>query len=1549
MGKVIVKNIKGMGWKAKITLIAMATLVFSVLIYQGWYKPREAASTVSYIAMTAAGAATGNLTIAAPSGIQVGDLLVVNIANQGTTNTAPAISTTTGSWTSAASLTPKTTTPFERIRVYYKYAVATDIGASYTITNAMVGRIAANVYSFRGVNATTALVGSASVAKTTASSALTFGTGPTPTASNSMIVYLGQVAKTTAYNINTWQTSTVAAANWTAINSTGTANGSLFAAWYLQPTAAATGTGTAVISGSVTSGGVILALNPAITTLANGTAPSSVTLAPGGTITDLRAFTLVTTGTSDAISALTVNLTPTGAYQNVSQVSVTNSAGTTTYCSASDPASNTINLTACNIPVTTTTTTFKVRITPKTHANMPAAPGASYAIQGTVSNLIGTLTQSGTTTTTAGSATVTIDNASPGSPTAFSGVAGDTQVALSWTNPAADFSQVVILRNTSTIADSPVDGDSYTNTSTFSGTGTKVIYVGALSSYPDTGLTNGAVYYYKIFAKDASGNYSQAGASVGPVSPRSPDTIAPTVDGGFAATTPVNSVTIPITSFSAADDVGGIGVSGYLITTTSSQPAAGVAGWTANPPATFTVAGEGSYTLYPWSKDASGNVSTVYGSPVTVVVDLTLPTVSTFSVATAVSSKVIPVTFTAADSGGSSLAGYQITTSSTPPLATAVGWSATAPSTFTVTADGSYKLYPWVKDGAGNVSAESAKTVLVDTTAPAGLLASSPADELVNQPLAVTLQSTVATDVSEPILYWFQVTDNDTYSRNSGWISSNSFTPVGLDYSTTYYWMVKAKDALGNTTAFTAPRSFSTGAACIRNNPTMRLLSDVSGGISSKITADGGTSLYSLKIVNNDFGGCGESQFNLTVADTDSVSSFSPSTLSASSVVLDPGAQTTVKLTVRSKQGIPTGYNKTKVTSAAEDGKSHASVVTGEVQTTLNVVGCYPGTPLLVIGPDSGYVNKGGTLAYTVTVKNTNTGTGCSAGVFTVSFNDNNSTDFNQSVLSSTDLSLNAGEQGSVTLFVSAKSSATKGNVNVSTLSLSVPAGYTSPTNKTATSTVGNPMLHNSNNTNSTKWSATNSGWGLPGTRYGEFVCTTCHVDGNSETKNIKRVRETIYTPYTSSGAPKLPGHGQQINYNRMVGTSPAQASLGWDSTATPRTNSTKICETCHTYDATRVNGVNAHPNATGGDTLGTHFGTDGAKDCVLCHKHNIGFGAANMSCTGCHGDSSVATATAANRYVIAPPKRVSGVTGTLTGTGQVSNDPKVGAHQTHLKFTLGFSNYSTVDFRCENCHGTVPTNFTHVNGTSIPQFQGLATRGPSSPAWSADNLTCSSVYCHNPAGSGILKNSGNTGSNVFPSWTSAKLLGDTRKTQANCGVCHKSPGDSGFEPASTHSGMTVTSTSCAKCHGHEGDDQGNEGQRHIDGKLFGAGSCNSCHGYLADSWATATVINTGGMGAHAKHITYLTTVRFSPTTITLNPDTDQYASAATTWTNVCGVCHGSTASNHMNNTVNVSVSSTYRLSTVLSPVYNGTPGTLVNKNCTNVSCHYFTTPLWSN
>ncbi|MBX4188129.1 MAG: hypothetical protein KW793_03265 [Candidatus Doudnabacteria bacterium] len=154
---------------------------------------------------------------------------------------------------------------------------------------------------------------------------------------------------------------------------------------------------------------------------------------------------------------------------------------------------------------------------------MPVPPGASYAATGTVTAFTSTNAQLGSDSS---SATITIDNLSPANVSGESASPDDQQVDLDWTNPAdSDFSQLIILKNTSSISDAPVEGASYSVSDTI-GSST-VIYVGSGTSLNDSGLVNDIVYYYKIFTKDASGNYS-TGAQLSATPSLTPTTIITT-------------------------------------------------------------------------------------------------------------------------------------------------------------------------------------------------------------------------------------------------------------------------------------------------------------------------------------------------------------------------------------------------------------------------------------------------------------------------------------------------------------------------------------------------------------------------------------------------------------------------------------------------------------------------------------------------------------------------------------------------------------------------------------------------------------------------------------------------------------------------------------------------------------------------------------------------------------------------------------------------------------------------------------------------------------
>jgi hypothetical protein len=166
------------------------------------------------------------------------------------------------------------------------------------------------------------------------------------------------------------------------------------------------------------------------------------------------------------------------------------------------------------------------------------------------------------------------------------------------------------------------------------------------------------------------------------------------------------SLTVPIVAFRAIDNVA---PTAYLITTTPTTPAANAADWKTTPPASYTFPSGGAKTLYGWAKDGAGNVSESVWDNVDIAVaatsDRTPPRVTAFTIPTEwTDSLTVPIrSFQATDTLG--VTGYVVTATSSRPSASATGWRSTPPTSYTFTSQGEKRLYPWVKDAAGNVSA----------------------------------------------------------------------------------------------------------------------------------------------------------------------------------------------------------------------------------------------------------------------------------------------------------------------------------------------------------------------------------------------------------------------------------------------------------------------------------------------------------------------------------------------------------------------------------------------------------------------------------------------------------------------------------------------------------------------------------------------------------------------------------------------------------------------------------------------------------------------------
>ena len=228
---------------------------------------------------------------------------------------------------------------------------------------------------------------------------------------------------------------------------------------------------------------------------------------------------------------------------------------------------------------------------------------------------------------------------------------------------------------------------------------------------------------------------------------------------------------------------------------------------------------------------------------------------------------------------------------------------------------------------------------------------------------------------------------------------------------------------------------------------------------------------------------------------------------------------------------------------------------------------------------------------------------------------------------------------------------------------------------KTAVPWVNNPYLHNSVNTNSTKWAA-EGGWGKMGGKYGAFTCTTCHIPGTS---NVKWVRSTIDATGTS----------RTVLYKNVT-------SAGHDDRANGST-SYNVCEVCHTqnkyhnYNTANNTGGNAHNNGS---------------VCNGCHPHSIGFKVDMTNCIGCHNKTvaSIKIPGLVRGNAVAEFGLAWGHKKGTRNSAVTNEDCRV----CHLEGDLGHSSDGTISLRDPDGTGNAP--ITNIAGNASFTFKRFST-----------------------------------------------------------------------------------------------------------------------------------------------------------------------------------------------------------------------------------------------
>lgn len=402
MGKVINRKLQGMSWWLKTSLVLALTLMSTIFMYEGWYKPRAAAAAITQlVAPTVLSGTASPLSVSFAVGgtASTNRMLIVGVAVKTTAVTGTETCSVTYGGTALTAIPDASTgsnTGYGHTFWFYMPENNTLMSATAqslvvtlggkTLTNATVWRAA-----YSGVDQTAP--GSGSYASgTTAVSSTPLGTPLTINTGDRAfdIVNLVRSASTTARTLSTWATGWAIVG--TAVNNT-TTNGSNF---YLGTSTTANSADSASHGASgitqVTAGGIVVPMLPTFK-VDNGTNPSSGNAFQGNTGIALDAFTMkMGTGTA-TVNTLTFTGNASFINSNVSAVKVYRDNGTVGTLDGSDVLVTTTTGWATNVATITFTSAESVSTTAVNYLvviDIAAAATGGSILSGTVTAATGT-------------------------------------------------------------------------------------------------------------------------------------------------------------------------------------------------------------------------------------------------------------------------------------------------------------------------------------------------------------------------------------------------------------------------------------------------------------------------------------------------------------------------------------------------------------------------------------------------------------------------------------------------------------------------------------------------------------------------------------------------------------------------------------------------------------------------------------------------------------------------------------------------------------------------------------------------------------------------------------------------------------------------------------------------------------------------------------------------------------------------------------------------------------------------------------------------------
>ena len=241
-----------LGTKAKTLLMLICLFILSTSQMFAQIALRGTATT---------GTATGtSLTVAKPTGVAAGDIMIVNIAQLGNNTTDPVLA----GWTviDGASLAGGTA----RLGAVLSKVATGAEGASYTFTLGSGTTSATGaIVAFSGVDGTTPFdVASGTISVSAIGTTAVTATSKTTVTANDAIIMFGMAAASSP----TWSgwTTTSPGALTELYDAREGANTTVGAAWALKATAGATGAGSATLSTAERNGGILIALRRAAVT-----------------------------------------------------------------------------------------------------------------------------------------------------------------------------------------------------------------------------------------------------------------------------------------------------------------------------------------------------------------------------------------------------------------------------------------------------------------------------------------------------------------------------------------------------------------------------------------------------------------------------------------------------------------------------------------------------------------------------------------------------------------------------------------------------------------------------------------------------------------------------------------------------------------------------------------------------------------------------------------------------------------------------------------------------------------------------------------------------------------------------------------------------------------------------------------------------------------------------------------------------------------------------------------------------------------------------------